>query len=194
MVSSVTWRRRSAGHFSMLTDDRRTALLQIARTAVEAQAHGRSTADPVAGDGGEASGVFVTIRTRGELRGCLGVLQMRASLEIEVARCARDSASADPRFPPLAVDELPEASVEISVLGPLELIDPLDEQAIVVGRHGLVVERGHRRGLLLPQVAPEWGWTREQFLRQTCRKAGLPDDAWRTGALVFRFEADVFGE
>ena len=181
----------------MLTDDRRAALLRIARAAVVAQTHGRDRADlPVgdAGDDGEASGVFVTIKIRGDLRGCLGVLQLRQSLEQEVSRCARDSASQDPRFAPLGADELPTTSLEISVLGPLEEVDPFDEGAVVVGRHGLVVELGARRGLLLPQVAPEWGWTREEFLRHTCRKAGLPDDAWRTGARVFRFEADVFGE
>ena len=181
----------------MLSDDLRAQLLQIARSAVTAQAHGRDTGDrPVddSADSIEATGVFVTIKKRGELRGCLGVLQLRASLALEVARCARDSASEDPRFPPLQVDELLETSLEISVLGALEEIDPHDGDAVVIGRHGLVAELGHRRGLLLPQVAPEWGWTREQFLRQTCRKAGLPEDAWRTGARIFRFEADVFGE
>jgi hypothetical protein len=79
------------------------------------------------------------------------------------------------------------------VLGPIEPIDPLDPDAIIVGRHGLVVERGTHRGLLLPQVAPEWGWTRDQLLAQTCRKAGLAEDAWRHGARVYRFEAEVFG-
>jgi AmmeMemoRadiSam system protein A len=141
-----------------------------------------------------ATGVFVTIKRRGQLRGCLGVLEMRASLDEEVARCARDSATADPRFSPMTPDELPDMSLEISVLGPLEEIDPLDDRAIVIGRHGLLVEQGLRRGLLLPQVAPEWGWTREQFLQQTCRKAHLPENAWRAGARVFRFDAEVFGD
>jgi uncharacterized protein len=80
------------------------------------------------------------------------------------------------------------------VLGPLEKIDPADPEAIEIGRHGLVVERGSRRGLLLPQVAPEWGWDREEFLAHTCRKAGLPMDAWRRGADIYRFAADVFGD
>ena len=86
------------------------------------------------------------------------------------------------------------AYVQIAGMNPLEEIDPADPDAIVVGRHGLVVEQGMRRGLLLPQVAPEWGWTRDEFLRHTCRKAGLPLDAWQHGARVYRFEADVFGE
>jgi uncharacterized protein (TIGR00296 family) len=80
------------------------------------------------------------------------------------------------------------------VLGPLEPIDPHDPAAIEIGRHGLVVEQGWRRGLLLPQVATEWGWDRETFLAHTCAKAGLPHDCWRTGARVFRFAADVFGD
>ena len=84
--------------------------------------------------------------------------------------------------------------LEVSVLGPLEEIDPAASESVVIGRHGLVVELGHRRGLLLPQVATEWGWTKDQFLRQASRKAGLPDEAWREGARVFRFEAEVFGE
>ena len=108
-------------------------------------------------------------------------------------RCAADAASRDPRFNPVVPDELPDLGVEVSVLGPLESIDPQAPGAVVVGRHGLVVEQGRRRGLLLPQVATEWGWTADQFLRQTCVKAGLAPDAWQRGAQVWRFSADVFG-
>jgi AmmeMemoRadiSam system protein A len=114
-------------------------------------------------------------------------------LAAEVARCAVDSAREDPRFPPVAPDELPELSLEISVLGPLEAIEP-DPDAFTIGMHGLVAEQGFHRGLLLPQVATEWGWTNEQFLRQTCVKAGLAPDAWRHGAKIFRFSAEVFGD
>jgi AmmeMemoRadiSam system protein A len=178
----------------VLTDTQKTALLRVAREAIATHL---IAAGPVLVAGEAlpgASGVFVTIKRRGELRGCLGVLELRDTLAEEVARCARDSASRDPRFPPMRAEEIDDASIEISVLGPLEPIDPLAEAAIEIGRHGLVVEQGRRRGLLLPQVAVEWGWAREQFLRQTCRKAGLPEDAWRNGAEIFRFEADVFGE
>jgi uncharacterized protein (TIGR00296 family) len=94
----------------------------------------------------------------------------------------------------VAVDELHELSVEISVLGPVEPIDPRRDEAIIIGRHGLIAEHGTRRGLLLPQVATEWGWTLEQFLRQTCVKAGLPHDAWEHGARISRFVAEVFGD
>jgi AmmeMemoRadiSam system protein A len=179
----------------MLTDDQKAALLRVAREAMTAHVLGHP--DPpvaIAHDLPDASGVFVTIKRRGELRGCLGTLQARAGLAEEVARCARDSASEDPRFPRVARAELPDLSVEVSVLGPLERIDPSDSNAVVVGRHGLVVEDGRRRGLLLPQVPVEWGWSAEQFLRQTCNKAGLSYDCWTNGALVYRFEAEVFGE
>jgi len=104
------------------------------------------------------------------------------------------AAQEDPRFQPVRAAELDGLDVEVSVLGPLERIDPNDPATIVIGTHGLVVEQGARRGLLLPQVAIEWRWGREQFLAQTCIKAGLPADAWRRGATVYRFAADVFGD
>jgi AmmeMemoRadiSam system protein A len=110
-----------------------------------------------------------------------------------VVRCAGDSATQDPRFPPVGRDELPELALEISVLGPLEPIAPQPD-AFTIGVHGLVVEQDVHRGLLLPQVATEWGWDGEQFLRQTCVKAGLPPDAWRSGARLYRFSAEVFGD
>jgi AmmeMemoRadiSam system protein A len=178
----------------MLTEDDKSALLRHAREAVLSEVGGVSSSSAFARELPAASGVFVTLKRRGELRGCIGTLHCRAGLAQEVARTARESATQDPRFPRVAVEEVPELSLEISVLGPLEEIDAAIPDAIVIGTHGLVVEHGVRRGLLLPQVATEWGWDVPQFLRQTCRKAGLPDDAWQRGARVFRFEADVFGE
>jgi AmmeMemoRadiSam system protein A len=177
----------------MLTAEQQTHLLALARASVVAQVRGGARVEPAAMPLPDASGVFVTIKERGELRGCLGTLQNRAGLAAEVIRCAADSASEDPRFPPVTPDELPDLSLEISVLGPLEAIEPRPG-AFTIGVHGLVVEEGLRRGLLLPQVATEWGWDAEQFLRQTCVKAGLPPDAWRHGARVFRFAAEVFGD
>ena len=97
-------------------------------------------------------------------------------------------------MPPLRHTNSQSLTVEVSILGPLERIDPLETESIVVGRDGLVIEDGHRRGLLLPQVAAERRWTPEQFLRQTCVKAGLRTEAWRHGAAVYRFSAEVFGE
>lgn len=178
----------------MLTEAQKDALVNLARRSVVAQVRNqRFERLPLDVNLPEASGAFVTIKRRGELRGCLGTLQCRGSLADEVARCAADAASEDPRFPHVTEEELPELHIEVSVLGPLEEIAP-DPAHVIVGRHGLVAERDLRRGLLLPQVATEWGWTAEQFLGQTCLKAGLPRDAWRHGARICRFEAEVFGE
>jgi AmmeMemoRadiSam system protein A len=177
----------------MFTDSQRLAIIDIVRAAVAAQVCGTPLDAMASTDFPEVSGAFVTLKLRGHLRGCLGTLECRRSLAEEVARCAANAAHADPRFSPVQASEVPELSFEVSLLGPLEPIDPSDPEAIVIGRHGLVVERGSRRGLLLPQVAPEWGWDRDQFLAHTCRKAGLPSDAWRRGAAVYRFEAEVFG-
>ena len=178
----------------MLSEPQRVAILELARRSVEAQAAERRAGRPEAIDLPAASGVFVTLKRRGELRGCLGTLECRRSLADEVWRCAADAASEDPRFPPVTPGELAEIAIDISLLGPLEAIDPRQPGSIVVGRHGLVVEQGDRRGLLLPQVAAEWGWTPEQFLSHTAVKAGLPADAWQHGARVFRFDAEVFGD
>jgi AmmeMemoRadiSam system protein A len=177
----------------MLTDAQKRALAGVARRSVVSEVT-HQPPEPVRVDVElpQASGVFVTIKRRGELRGCLGTLHCRQGLAEEVARCAADAASEDSRFPPVEDEELPELEIEVSVLGPLEEVAP-DPASVVVGRHGLVAEQGVRRGLLLPQVATEWGWTAEQFLRQTCVKAGLPADAWRSGARIYRFEAEVFG-
>lgn len=178
----------------MLSEEQQQALVDLARRSVVAQVTGERIEAGTDGPGfPDASGVFVTLTSGDDLRGCLGTLQCRLGLAAEVTRCAADSASTDPRFPPVQTHELRGLSLEVSVLGPLERIDPFDEGAVVVGRHGLVVEQGHARGLLLPQVAAERHWTPEHFLAQTCVKAGLPPDAWRDGATIYRFEAEVFG-
>ena len=184
----------------MLSEGQKACLLEVARTAVIARVLQQSVVPATLGEDAELSsgmpdacGVFVTIKRHGTLRGCLGTLENRRGLMEEVVRCAADSATEDPRFAAVSAEELPDLRLELSVLGPLERIEPLP-QAFTIGVHGLVVEQGHKRGLLLPQVAIEWGWTPEQFLRQTCLKAGLPPDAWRCGAEVYRFAAEVFGD
>ena len=135
---------------------------------------------------------FVSIHRTGELRGCLGRLDVSLPLGETVAHLAALVADSDPRFVPLARHELAEVDLEISVLTPEQEVTDINE--IEVGRHGLIVEQGPRRGLLLPQVATEHGWDRFTFLEQTCIKAGLAPDAWRLGARVLCFEAQVFGE
>ena len=178
----------------MFTEAQKRALVEIARAAAIAWVTGDEIDPPAAGDLPIASGAFVTLKRRGQLRGCLGTLECRLPLAEEVARLAASTTHEDPRFEPVGGWELADLTIEVSVLGPLEPIDPRSEGVIVIGRHGLVVEQGRRRGLLLPQVAPEWGWDRDLFLAHTCRKAGLPEDAWKHGALVYRFEAEVFGD
>jgi AmmeMemoRadiSam system protein A len=177
----------------MFTDPQRLALIAIARAAVIAQVMGQRIDPPAAFDFPAVAGAFVTLKRHGQLRGCLGTVECRRPLAEEVASCAASAARSDPRFSPVQPIELDDLDIEVSVLGPLERIDPRDPDAITIGRHGLVIEQDGRRGLLLPQVAVEWGWTRDQFLSQTCRKAGLRANAWQQGACVYRFDADVFG-
>ena len=135
---------------------------------------------------------FVTIHNAGELRGCIGHIEANEPLGRVIARCALAACSSDPRFSAIGATELPHLELELSLLGPLEPITSPDD--IEIGRHGLVVEKGWHRGLLLPQVATEWNWDAETFLAQTCHKAGLPRDAWKQDAKMWRFEAEVFGE
>lgn len=137
---------------------------------------------------------FVTWKKNGELRGCIGSVEPVRPLWADVEANAVHALLADPRFPPATADELPLLDLEISVLTPFVLAaDPL--RAVEVGVHGLLVERGPRRGLLLPQVPVEWGWDVETFLAHSCRKAGLPADAWRDPrTTISTFTAEVFGE
>jgi AmmeMemoRadiSam system protein A len=176
-----------------MTNIERQALLKIARDAIVAHVT-RTPANDVTPEAlaSQLGGAFVTIHRRGELRGCIGHIEGDRPLIQVITQCATGACSADPRFPPVAAGELPDIDVELSVLGPLEAIHGPDE--IEIGRHGLLVSRSGRRGLLLPQVAIEWKWDALTFLMQTCRKAGLPADAWKSGADLWRFEAEVFGE
>ncbi len=136
-------------------------------------------------------GAFVTLKRQSQLRGCIGNIVGQGPLYRTVWTMARAAAFEDPRFAPLGADELADLEIEVSVLGPV-LPCPNPEQ-VEVGRHGLIVRQGQRQGLLLPQVPVEWGWDREQFLAQTCRKAGLPATAWRNASTqLFWFEAVVF--
>ncbi len=138
-------------------------------------------------------GAFVTLRRQGTLRGCIGQVEpidpvWRATADMAIAAATRD-----PRFDPVRAEELPELDVSVTVLGPPEPIeDPFDFE---IGTHGLIASRGAHHGLLLPQVAVEYGWDKPTFLSQTCIKAGLPPDAWQRGDVrLARFAGQVFGE
>ena len=175
----------------MISDDDRRRLLAIARRALEAKVR-QATPPAVDLHLDVETGAFVTISRHGELRGCLGRLTPDLPLPHLVTELARAVADSDPRFTRVLPSELDDITIEISVLTPEREIESLAE--IEVGRHGVIVEQDMRRGLLLPQVAIEQRWDRETFLNHTCLKAGLPADAWKRGARILVFEAEVFGD
>jgi hypothetical protein len=139
---------------------------------------------------------FVTWKREGRLRGCIGSVEPVRPLWADVEANAVQALLHDPRFPPATPKEFPRYRADISVLS-LFVPTPDPLSAVVIGVHGLLIEKGRRRGLLLPQVAVEWGWDVPTFIRQACLKAGLPEEAWREGsppATVYAFSAEVFGE
>lgn len=141
----------------------------------------------------EKRGAFVTLKKRGHLRGCIGYIKAVKPLWETVQEMAMAAAFHDPRFPSLKFEELKELSFEISVLSPLQRIKNIND--IEVGKHGLYIVRGYNSGLLLPQVAVEYGWDRETFLGETCYKAGLPPQSWRDKETeIYIFSADYFGD
>ncbi len=181
----------------MLSPRHRSQLLRIAREAIETVLDGRRpevNPEQFDEDLRRPAGAFVSLHTKeGDLRGCIGSIQPVAPLCLAVSMSAVNAAFRDPRFFPLRKEELPRVDIEISVMGPIERVSDFAE--IVVGRDGLIVSRGPRAGLLLPQVATDYGWDRDAFLSQTCIKAGLPPDSWRApDCRVERFSAEVFGE
>jgi AmmeMemoRadiSam system protein A len=139
----------------------------------------------------EPRGAFTTLHLFGKLRGCIGYVLPTGSLYLTVAETALAAGFDDPRFRPVTDEEAPHLKIEISVLS---VPQPIRPDEIEVGKHGIIVTAGARRGLLLPQVPLEWEWDRETFLEQTCVKAGLPPDAWLRGAEIQAFTAEVFGE
>jgi len=177
-----------------LSENERETLLQSARESIESSLEERN---PVWADVPASLrvplGAFVTLSSQKRLRGCIGRLTPSGPLIDTIRSMARAAAFEDPRFSPVSREEWARVSIEISVLGPMERLASVEE--IVIGRHGLYIVQGFRAGVLLPQVATEWGWDRNEFLEQVCRKAGLPSGAWREpSAELYRFEAAVFGE
>ena len=138
----------------------------------------------------ESRGAFVTLTKGGHLRGCIGYSRAGSTLR-DRSSSGRRGGVPDPRFDPLTERELPELEIEISVLTPLKKIADIDE--IEVGRHGIYITKGWHPGLLLPQVADEYGWDRLTFLEHTCQKAGLPTNAWKEKNMeIYIFSADIF--
>ena len=182
------------------TPEQRQILLAVARAAIASGFAGQPLPDvpPPSSSSSwaglmEPRGVFTTLYLGTQLRGCVGYALPIRPLYRAVGETARAAAFDDSRFWPVTPEEAPELKISLSVLSPLF---PIAVGEVEVGRHGLVISDGVRRGLLLPQVPVENGWDRETFLEQTCRKAGLPLDAWRQSAdvVIEAFTAEVFGD
>ncbi|MGQ9542563.1 MAG: TIGR00296 family protein [Candidatus Bathyarchaeia archaeon] len=187
-----------------LQQDEGRFLVEVARRAIMKYLKERKIMGPPAETPPKLymnSGVFVTLRhhATGELRGCIGFPEPTNSLIEATITSAVEAATADPRFPSVTLEELNnDLIIEVSVLTPPREIDASPEEIperIVIGVDGLIVARGSRRGLLLPQVAVEWGWDQEEFLANCSMKAGLPPDGWLLkGTKIFKFQAAVFRE
>lgn len=178
-----------------LTDQDKKALLDIAKRAIIAKAGNRELPKltmelPILK---EKRGAFVTLKKRGHLRGCIGYIKAVKPLGETVQEMAVAAAFHDPRFPSVKGDEIRDLSFEISVLSPLQKMKTIGD--IEVGKHGLYMVRGYNSGLLLPQVATEYGWDRETFLKETCYKAGLPPQSWKDKETdIYIFSADYFSD
>lgn len=170
-------------------------LLLAARLAIEEKLFGKTSrpqpdlSSPVFSS---LRGMFVTLSSAGDLRGCIGYIEGIKPLREAVTELALSSAFRDSRFEPLSQSEYPSIKIEISVLSVPERLENIQE--IQIGRDGLIIERGWQKGVLLPQVPVEWGWDVPQFLGSLCRKAGLEPGAWNNGATLYRFTAQVFHE
>jgi AmmeMemoRadiSam system protein A len=176
-----------------LSESEKETLRQIAKTVIEHQAKKKPVPaldidSPVLE---EHRGAFVSLHKKGQLRGCIGYIEGRGPLHKTIEEMAAAAAFQDPRFNPVTEKELEDLDIEISVLTPLKRIADVDE--IEVGRHGIYVKKGWCSGLLLPQVAAEYGWDRKTFLEHTCQKAGLACDAWKDRETeIYIFSADIF--
>ena len=179
----------------MLSEKDASSLLTIAREAITHLVKGEDYRPAPREEKAlvQKSGCFVTIKQDGRLRGCIGSFQTERPLFQEVAAMAVASASKDPRFHPMEEEELGNFHLEISVLSPLEKIEEIEQ--IEVGTHGIYIEKNFSRGVLLPQVATDYGWDRVTFLQQTCLKAGLPTTAWQApDADIYIFSAQIISE
>ena len=177
-----------------LSEADRKAILGLARQAVEeAVCRNRRVPEaPTTGVFKQRCGVFVTLHVAKRLHGCIGVIQGRDCLGESIAQCAASAALEDPRFPRMRPEELRDLDVEVSLLSPLERIRP---EQVEIGKHGLLIEQDFYRGLLLPQVATEHHLDREQFLAETCHKAGLRGDAWKNPATrIYGFTCEIVNE
>lgn len=179
----------ASGEYSQ---DERALLIRLAHEAiVSALEHREISLDPPTPHLAEPRGVFTSLYLHGDLRGCVGYVLPIGPIYRTVAETARAAAFDDTRFYPVTLNEARDLQIELSILS---VPKPIPPEAVEVGRHGVLISMAGRRGLLLPQVPLEHHWDRETFLEQTCQKAGLPRDAWKQGANIEAFTAEVFGE
>jgi AmmeMemoRadiSam system protein A len=172
--------------------EERTLLLRLAHDSICTALEKREIPfDPPTPHLAEPRGAFTTLYLGGELRGCVGYVLPTCSAYRAVAETARAAAFDDNRFSPVTADEAPYLEIELSILSPPQ---PVPAEEIEVGHHGLLISQHGHRGLLLPQVPVEHTWNRTTFFEQTCRKAGLPLDAWRKGATIEAFTAEIFSD
>jgi AmmeMemoRadiSam system protein A len=177
-----------------LNSEQQAFLLKLARDAIRHRLDKRAEPPAAVEDAAlkEKRGAFVTLKHAGQLRGCIGYPLPHDPLHLTVREAAVLAATQDHRFQPLTGEELPDIRIEISVLTLPRTIEDISE--IRLGEHGLIISRGINRGLLLPQVPMEWNWDLAAFLKHTCLKAGLEEDAWKKGAEIQVFSAQVFSE
>jgi uncharacterized protein len=174
------------------TPEERSILLKLAHQSILSKFERRELSqDPPSPHLAEPRGVFTTIYLHGALHGCVGFVVPVASLYRNVAETSRSAAFEDTRFPPITRAEAADLEVSLSILSPLHR---MAAEEIEIGRHGLLISKAGQRGLLLPQVPIENGWDRITFLEQACRKAGLLSDAWKNGASIESFTAEIFSD
>ncbi|MFC1493564.1 AmmeMemoRadiSam system protein A [candidate division KSB1 bacterium] len=181
---------------SELSEETKAGLLKIARASIRAELKTGMSAEEDKFETfelREVSGIFVTIKNKGMLRGCIGHIHQDKLTLDTLKEVAASAASNDPRFPSVTIDELEEIDLEITILSPFKKIKKTDE--IEIGKHGLFIKSGYNQGLLLPQVAPENNFDKTEFLEHTCMKAGLSVNAWKEKETdIYIFSGEVFGE
>ena len=177
-----------------LKKEQKKFLLDLARTALEHHFKTGKTLKVHIKDKTllEKRGAFVTLKANQKLRGCIGYPLPYKSLYETIIDAAVQAATQDYRFPSLTEEELPDTKIEISILSLPENVTDINE--IKIGKHGIIISKGYQKGLLLPQVPVEWNWNLETYLRHGCLKAGLDEDAWKKGAKIQKFTAEVFSE
>jgi AmmeMemoRadiSam system protein A len=189
------WKNENSGReFSEpeFSREERRLLLELAHHSIACALEGRALSlGPATDHLTEKRGAFCTLYLDGQLRGCVGYVFPLTPLLQTVAETARGAAFDDPRFPAVTPSEGSRLKVSLSILS---VLTPIAPEQVEVGMHGLLVSRAGKRGVLLPQVPVEHGWERTTFLEQTCLKAGLPPDAWKTGATLESFTAEIFGD